>query len=78
MCGGFWAWVLWRLHINHSLLLLAMTTSSNNDHLQGAVLTQKQEWAAPKISLMTAEFTIGTQKNLFTVSETDPTVSGPS
>ena len=39
-----------------------MTTSSNNDHLQGVVLTQKQEWVAPKILLMEAEETRGNNK----------------
>ena len=39
-----------------------MTTSSNNDHLQGVVLTQKQEWVTPKILLMEAEETRGNNK----------------
>jgi len=70
--GGFWAWVLWCQHINHSLLLLAMTTSSNNNHLQGVVLTQKQEWVMQKISLMETQ---GKFNYSFPEQET---TSGPS
>ncbi len=40
-----------------------MITSSNSDRLQGVVLTQKQEWVTPKISLMEAEDTDGNQWN---------------
>jgi hypothetical protein len=36
-----------------------MITSSNSDRLQGVVLTQKQEWVTPKISLMEAGDTEG-------------------